>query len=241
MNWKFWQRAPDISASSPENPSTNLSNPAQWLVDLFGGTTDAGVNVNEQTAMRSSAVYACVTLIAKTIGSLPLKTYRRKPNGDSIEVPDTIPYYLLHDEPNPAMTSCVWREFLTANVILGGNAYAAIGRDQANRVIDLFPIPHQTVTVERVDGRNRYHVRLSDGAVEAFDQSDMLHIPGLGFDGVRGMSVIAWAARQAIGLSLATEQHGSKLFSNGARLGVVLKHPKTLSKEAQMRLSLIHI
>lgn len=224
--------------TSPENPSTSLSNPSSWLVDAFGGTsTDSGVLVSEATAMRTSAVYGCVSLIAKTIGSLPLKVYRRKTNGDPVEMPDTLPYYLLHDEPNPAMTSVVWREFLIANILLGGNAYAVIGRNQANQVVDLFPIHHSHVTVERVNGRNRYTVHLSDGTAEKFDQSDFLHIPGLGFDGVRGMSVITWAARQAVGLSLATEQHGSKLFSNGARLGVILKHPKNLSAPAIARLS----
>lgn len=234
MNWKFWQR---INNASPENPSTNLANPASWLLDYFGASTDAGITITEHTAMRASAVYACVTLIAKTIASLPLKVYRRKANGDAAEVPDTIPYYLLHDEPNPVMTSCVWREYLTANILLGGNAYAAIGRDQANRVVDLFPIPWRAVTPARdKSGRNTYTVELGDGHKEIFDQSDMLHIPGLGFDGLKGMSVISYGARQAVGLALATESHGSHLFANGARLGVVLKHPKNLSEAAQLRL-----
>lgn len=237
MHWKFWQRGA-VSASSPENPSTSLSNPAGWLLDYFGaGPTDAGVAVSEQSSMRTSAVYACVTLIAKTIGSLPLKVYRRRNNGDSVEVPDSLPYYLLHDEPNPVMTSCVWREFLAANMLLGGNAYAVIGRNQANQAIDLFPVHARAVTPERVDGRNRYLVRLADKSTETIDQSDMLHIPGLGYDGLKGQSVITWAARQAVGLALATEQHGSRLFSNGARLGVVLKHPKNLSKPAADRLA----
>ena len=135
------------------------------------------------------------------------------------------------------MTSCVWREYLTANILLGGNAYVAIGRDQANRVVDLFPIPWRAVLPARQkSGRMTYSVDLGDGTKEVFDQADMLHIPGLGFDGVKGLSVITYAARQAIGLALATESHGSRLFSNGARLGVVLKHPKSLSKEAQKRL-----
>lgn len=238
MTWKFWQRGESqkLLAASPENPTTSLSNPAGWLVDLFGGTTDAGVTVSEQSSMKTSAVYACVTLIAKTIGSLPLKVYRRKADGESIEVPDTLPYYLLHDEPNPAMTSIVWRKFLVANLLLGGNAYAAIGRNQANQVIDLFPIHHNLVKPKRVNGRNQYVVDVGGGETETIDQSDMIHVPGPGFDGVKGMSIITWAARQAIGLALATEQHGSKLFSNGARLGVVLKHPKTLSRDAQTRL-----
>jgi|CXWL01.1.fsa_nt_gi HK97 family phage portal protein len=238
MNWKFWKttETPDILAASPENQSTNLSNPSSWLADLFGGPTDSGVSVTSESAMRTSAVYSCVTLIAKTIGSLPLKVYRRKANGEAIEVPDTLPYYLLHDEPNPAMTSCVWREYLTASILLGGNAYIAIGRNHANQVIDLFPIPSGAVSVERVNGENRYTVRVGGSSTEIIHQSDMLHIPGLGFDGVQGLSVITYAARQAVGLSLATEQHGAKLFYNGARLGVVLKHPKSLSKDAQTRL-----
>ena len=239
MNWKFWASpSAEILASSPENPSTSLSNPAQWLVDLFGGTTDSGITVTPHSAMRSSAVYASVMLIAKCVGSLPLKVYRTKPNGESVEVPDTIPYYLLHDEPNPAMTSSVWRDFLTASILLQGNAYAAIGRNQSNQVMDLYPIHPSTVTVARLDsGLNQYSVKLNDGSSEQIHQSDMLHIPGLGFDGLRGYSVITLAARQAVGLALATEQHGNKLFSNGARLGVVLKHPRTLSKDAQTRLA----
>lgn len=237
MNWKFWQRG-GIFASSPENPSTNLSNPAGWLIDYFGGgPTDAGVAVSEQSSMRTSVVYACVNLIAKSIGSLPLKVYRRKNNGDSIEVPDSVPYYLLHNEPNPVMTSCVWREFLAASLLLGGNAYAVIGRNKANQVLDLFPVYAHAVTPERVDGRTRYTIRLADNSTETIDQSDMLHIPGHGYDGVKGQSVITHAARQAVGLALATEQHGSRIFSNGAKLGVVLKHPKSLSKDATKRLA----
>lgn len=237
MNWRFWERSARPLAQSPENPSTNLANPAQWLLDYLGGTpTDAGVNVNEISAMRTSAVYACVSLIAKTIASLPLKVFRMGEGDTSEEQPEHQLYYLLHDEPNPAMTSCVWREYLTASLLLSGNAYVAIGRNRANQVIDLFPIPPRTVKVERVSGRNQYHIRVNQVEEETWDQADILHIPGMGFDGVRGMSVVTFGARQAVGLSLATESHGSRIFSNGARLGVVLKHPKTLSKDAQARL-----
>lgn len=229
---------PGIRAQqSPENPNTPLAWPAQWLIDLLGGTpTASGVRVTDQTAMRTSAVYACVTLIAQAIGSLPLKVYQRGDRNAPLEAPDHPTYFLLHNEPNPAMTSTVWLEFLVANILLGGNAYTAIGRDRANRVLDLYPIPYGQVTPERVNGRNRYWIHLSDGSQELLDQNDMLHVPGLGFDGLRGMSVITWAAKQAVGLALATEEHGARLFSNGARLGVILKHPKNLSEPAQKRL-----
>jgi HK97 family phage portal protein len=227
---------PVIANASPENPSTNLGSPASWLVDFFhGGPTQAGRFVNSETAMRTSAVYACVTLIAQTIASLPLKVYRRV-DGDAVEVPDHPAYYLLHDEPNPAMTSTVWREFLVANLLLGGNAYAAIGRTKGGTLLDLFPIPYSYVHPRRVNGRNLYKVDLPGGGSELLDQSDMLHIPGLSFDGLTGLSVISHAAREAVGLALATEEHGGRVFSNGASLKTVLKHPKNISKPAQDRL-----
>lgn len=229
----WWQ---GIVGQSPENPSTPLSNPDKWLIDWFGGgPTEAGVFVNEQTALRTSAVYACVMLLAKIVGSLPLKVLRRLPNGDISEVPDNPMFYLLHDEPNPVMTSAVWREYLMTSVLLRGNAYVAIGRNQRNQIVDLFPIPPDRVTPERLDGRMIYHVRLNGGGTETLDQANVLHIPGMAYDGVRGVSVITWA-RNSIGLAVATETHGAKLFANGARTGLILKHPKTLSKEAQQRL-----
>lgn len=235
MDWSFLK---SFFNASPENPSTTLANPASWLVDLFGGPTNTGIHVNEHNAMQASAVYGCVTLISKTIASLPLKIYRRKQNGEAAEMPDSPLYYLLHDEPNTMMTSCAWREQMVASVLLGGNSYTVIERDGANRPVALLPVPWQSVTVQRLKGgRNQYVIDIGDGTKEVYDQSDVLHVPGLGFDGLKGMSVISCGARQAIGLALATESHGSHLFANGARLGVVLKHPKSLSTDAQSRLS----
>lgn len=229
--------APAIQAASIENPSTSIGNPASWLVDYFGGGFSfTGRTVSAESAMRTSAVYACVTLIAQTIASLPLKVYRRSKEGEAIEMPDAPAYYLLHDEPNEAMTSTVFREFLVANLLLGGNAYAAIGRTAGGQVLDLFPVPWGRVIPERVNGRNRYTIKLSDGSRETLDQDNIIHIPGLSYDGLCGCSVISAAAREAVGLSLATEEHGARVFSNGASLKVIATHPKNLSKPAQDRL-----
>lgn len=225
------------NSGSPENPSTPLSYPAQWLVDLFGGGQSmTGRNVSADSAMRTSAVYSCVTLIAQTIASLPLKVYRVKPDGESVEQTDSIAYYLLHNEPNPAMSSTVFRELMVTNLLLGGNAYAAIGKTKGGVLLDMYPIMYQNVVGHRVNGRNAYTVRLRTGESEVLDQSDMIHVPGLSYDGLTGLSVISHGAREAVGLSLGTEEHGARVFSNGASLKTVLTHPKTLSEPAQRRL-----
>lgn len=226
-----------IQNASPENPSTSLSSPAEWLVNFFGGGPAlTGRNISPESAMRTSAVYGCVSLIAQTIASLPLKVYRNMPSGEAIEQPDNPVYYLLHDEPNSMMTSAVFRELLVTNVLLGGNAYAAIGRTQGNRPFDLIPLLYQSVEAHRISARLKYKVYLSDGSSEIIDQSDMVHVPGLGFDGVSGMSVISHAAKESVGLALAAEEHGARVFSNGASLKVVASHPKNLSEPAQKRL-----
>lgn len=230
-------QAPVIVNASPENPSTSLSNPAEWLVNLFGGGPSlTGRNVSPESAMRTSAVYGCVSLIAQTIASLPLKVFRTMPNGESVEQPDNPVYYLLHSEPNATMTSTVFRELMVANVLLGGNAYAAIGRTNGNRPFDLIPLLYQSVEAYRKDARLKYKVRLSDGSAEIIDQSDMIHVPGLGFDGLSGLSVISHAAKESVGLALAAEEHGARVFSNGASLKVVATHPRNLSEPAQKRL-----
>lgn len=232
------QSVPAIrNSGSPENPSTPLSYPAQWLVDIFGGGLSfTGRNVSVDSAMRTSAVYSCVTLIAHTIASLPLKIYRGKPNGEAVEQTESIAYYLLHNEPNPAMTSVVWREIMVANLLLGGNAYAAIGKSKGGVLMDLYPIAYQNVTGHRKDGRNLYTIRLNTGESEILDQSQMIHVPGLSYDGLTGLSVISHGAREAVGLALGTEEHGARVFSNGASLNSVLTHPKNLSEAAQKRL-----
>ncbi len=218
--------------ASPENPSTPLSNPAEWLVEWFGGgPTASGVTVSEETAIRCGAVYACVSLLAQSIASLPLHVYKRTDDGRTKAREHQL-FGLLHDQPNLNMTSAVCRELLMTHVLLSGNAYAVIGRNRAGRAVDLLPIFPHAVTVERKDGRLLYRVSLEDGGQEIFDQSDMIHVPGMMFNGVTGLSPIS-AFRQAIGLALATEQYGAELFKNGARPGGVLEHPEALGKDAR--------
>lgn len=209
---------------------------------LFGRTT-SGKPVNERTAMQTTAVYACVRILAEAVASLPLHVYEYQDNGGKKLVHDHPLYYLLHDEPNPEMTSFVFRETLMSHLLIWGNAYAQIIRDGAGRVLGLYPLLPDKMDVQRDDRGNIYYVysRNSDenpmfkeyGDIR-LKAEDVLHIPGLGFDGLIGYSPIAMA-KNAVGMTLACEEYGASFFANGANPGGVLEHPGVLKDPSKVR------
>ena len=209
--------------------------PAQWLVDWFRGgePTAAGVPVDEARALTYSAFWFGVRLIAEAVASLPLLVYRRLPGGGKERAADDPLYGLLHDEPNPEMTSMVFRETLQAHVVTWGNAYAEIQRDGAGNPVYLWPLLPNTVAPERNgSGQLRYRLRQPGAADRFIDAADVLHVPGLGFDGLTGYSVVRMA-RQSIGLGLACERFGATFFGNGAKPSGILAHPGTPPKQAR--------
>lgn len=209
---------------------------------LFGRTT-SGKPVNERTAMQTTAVYACVRILAEAVASLPLHVYEYQDDGGKKLVHDHPLYYLLHDEPNPEMTSFVFRETLMSHLLIWGNAYAQIIRDGAGRVLGLYPLLPDKMDVQRNDKGNIYYVysRNSDenpmfkeyGNIK-LKAEDVLHIPGLGFDGLIGYSPIAMA-KNAVGMTLACEEYGASFFANGANPGGVLEHPGVLKDPSKVR------
>ena len=209
---------------------------------LFGRTT-SGKPVNERTAMQTTAVYACVRILAEAVASLPLHVYEYQDDGGKKLVHDHPLYYLLHDEPNPEMTSFVFRETLMSHLLIWGNAYAQIIRDGAGRVLGLYPLLPDKMDVQRDDRGNIYYVysRNSDenpmfkeyGDIR-LKAEDVFHIPGLGFDGLIGYSPIAMA-KNAVGMTLACEEYGARFFANGANPGGVLEHPGVLKDPSKVR------
>ena len=209
---------------------------------LFGRTT-SGKPVNERTAMQTTAVYACVRILAEAVASLPLHVYEYQDDGGKKLVHDHPLYYLLHDEPNPEMTSFVFRETLMSHLLIWGNAYAQIIRDGAGRVLGLYPLLPDKMDVQRDDRGNIYYLysRNSDenpmfkeyGDIR-LKAEDVLHIPGLGFDGLIGYSPIAMA-KNAVGMTLACEEYGASFFANGANPGGVLEHPGVLKDPSKVR------
>ena len=208
---------------------------------FLGGTT-SGKAVTERSAMQMTAVYSCVRILAEAIAGLPLHLYQYASEGSKEKAVKHPLYFLLHDEPNPEMTSFVFRETLMTHILLWGNAYAQILRNGKGEVIGLYPLMPNRMTVDRDrDGRLYYSYQATQedaptlkGQNVILRPSDVLHIPGLGFDGLVGYSPIAMA-KNAIGLAIATEEYGAKFFANGAAPSGVLEHPGTIKDPSRVR------
>ena len=201
--------------------------------NFFFGASSSGKSVSEKTALQTTAVYACVRILAETIASLPLHTYRYSPGGKE-KVQDHPLYPLLHSEPNPEMTSFVFRETLMGHLLLWGNAYAQIIRDGRGRVLGLYPLLPNKMLVSRTDQGILFYQYEKDGRTFFLPDTEVLHIPGLGFDGLVGYSPIAMA-KNAIGMAIATEEYGAKFFANGASPGGVLEHPGVVKDPGKIR------
>lgn len=208
---------------------------------LFGGST-SGKAVNERSSMQMTAVYACVRILAEAIASLPLHLYEYGEGNNKIKALEHPLYRLLHDEPNEEMTSFIFRETLMTHILLWGNAYAQIIRNGKGEVVSLYPLMPDRMQVDRdTHGRifYQYTIRSEDaptmkGSSCILDPMDVLHIPGLGFDGLVGYSPIAMA-KNAIGMAIACEEYGAKFFANGAAPSGVLEHPGTVKDPARLR------
>ena len=224
------------SRDKPQNRTTGSS-----YAFFMGGST-AGKAVNERSAMQMTAVYACVRILSEAIAGLPLHLYKYGCDGSKEKAVEHPLYFLLHDEPNKEMTSFVFRETLMTHLLLWGNAYAQVIRNGKGEVIALYPLMPNRMEVNRTDkGQLYYQYTTSsddaptvEGSTAVLMPEDVLHIPGLGFDGLVGYSPIAMA-KNAIGLAIATEEYGAKFFANGAAPSGVLEHPGTIKDPQRVR------
>lgn len=219
---------------------TNSTNGSGYRF-LFGGS-NSGKNVNERSAMQMTAVYACVRILSESIAGLPVHLYQYVDSGSKQKALEHPLYRLLHDEPNPEMTSFVFRETLMTHLLLWGNAYAQIIRNGKGQVVALYPLMPNRMSVDRDDkGHLFYQYQMQDSDAPTaksgtviLKPTDVLHVPGLGFDGLVGYSPIAMA-KNAIGLSIATEEYGAKFFANGATPSGILEYPGTVKNPEAIR------
>lgn len=210
---------------------------------FFGGST-AGKNVTERSSMQMTAVYSCVRVLAEAVAGLPLHLYKYTDSGGKDKALEHPLYFLLHDEPNPEMTSFVFRETLMTHLLLWGNAYAQLIRNGRGEVVGIYPLMPNRVSVNRDDNGNIYYKylrSLEDAPLNKDNEvillpSEVLHIPGLGFDGLVGYSPIAMA-KNAIGMAIACEEYGAKFFANGATPGGILEHPGVVKDPERVRAS----
>ena len=202
---------------------------------FFFGSSNAGKSVNPKNAVQLSTVYACVRVIAETIASLPLAVYEETETGSHKATEHPL-YRILHDEPNHEMTSFVLREVMLSHLLLWGNSYCQIIRTGKNHIAGLYPLLPDRMEVDRDSktGALIYTYTTTEGNAVKLKPSDVLHIPGLGFDGIMGYSPIA-LEKNAIGLGIAAEEYGSTFFKNGARPSGVLTHPNTVRDPKRLR------
>ena len=192
--------------------------------------------------MQMTAVYSCVRILAEAVAGLPFHLYRYNDSGGKEKALDHPLYFLLHDEPNPEMTAFAFRETLMGHLLLWGNAYAQIVRNGKGQVLGLYPLMPNKMRVDRDQNGRIYYVytrtqedsKLGETGQVYLDAKDVLHIPGLGFDGIMGYSPIAMA-KNAVGMAIACEEYGAKFFANGASPGGVLEHPGIVKDPERVR------
>lgn len=211
--------------------------------EFFKGISESGQVVTEKSSMQISAIYACVRILSEAVASLPLGLYMTDEKGLKTRAVDDPLYRLVHDEPNPEMSSFNFRETMMIHLLLWGNAYAQIQKNGKGEITALYPLMPDRMKVDRDEKRNLYYeyqVEQGDApsikaaSVIRFRPEQILHIAGLGFDGLIGYSPVAMA-KNVIGMTQSCEEYGSKFFKNGAYPGGVLEHPGTLEDPEKVR------
>jgi HK97 family phage portal protein len=197
--------------------------------DLFNlPLNPTGITVTDTTAMRCAAVYACVEKIA-VIASLPKHIYKETVNGrERVNHPF---WELLNIEPQKSWTAASMWERTIASMLLRGDGIIEIirGGRVRSKVIGLRPLIRENVYITQVDGELAYRITDQKGATRVLTQADVLHFPGFGFNGYHGMSVIQYAARVGVGISLSADQYSAEFFANGQRPDFLLTTEGTLN------------
>jgi HK97 family phage portal protein len=213
--------------------------PGGFFYGGMGTKTKAGSSVSEYNALQLSVVWACIKILSEDSASLPLHLYRRRKGGGKDRAWADDRYFLMHDQPNPEMTAMSFRETYASHLLSWGNGFAEkeLSGGRINKIMALWPITPNRVTVKRNEKKKIiYHVSLEGGQFVELPKGNILHTPGLSFNGLVGYSPIA-AARESVGLGMALEEFGELYFGQGTHPGVVVSHPSELSPSAHSNLT----
>ena len=213
------------------NSVTASSGDVESMMDIFNSSMSAhGEPVTRDSAMKVSAVYACVRLLCGTIGTLPAHIYQRD-NGKK-EVAKSHPYYkTLHDEPNPMLTSVVFWESVVNHILMEGDHFSLIGRNRNGDMLTLTPMNPARAVVDVKNGRLVYAFILDDGSTAVYDQDDVFHVPNIGWNGKRGLSTLRSALMNAAGGSLAADKYSATFFANDATPRGYIKFDSVLKED----------
>ena len=217
-----------LIGSKPEQRST-LSNPSSWFIEwLNGGPSVAGQKVNPETALKVSTVYACVSLLSRTIASLQLGFYRKLEDG-SEEITGTPEQYAVCIEPNDRMTSYTWRSTFMLHLMMRGNAYAKLKFDRTGRVSG-FQILHPDFVEPYLYKGKIFYKNTNEGASETLDSGEVLHIRNFSDDGIEGKSPLTYA-RESVGMALAANDYAAAMYENGGGLRGIVETPIPLDQK----------
>ncbi len=222
-----------FSKRSLENPDTSLSDPANWLFEALGSQpTSSKVLVNEDTAIQLTAVWSAVNTISDTLAELPLQLVQKK-RDHTTRVINKHPTLRLLDQPNEFMTPIVMKSTKQSHTLLRGNSYGMIARTRGGEPFEIWPLDPSQTDPQIKNGKLWYRTMLDTG-VAYIEASDIIHIPALARNGIKGMSIIG-AQREALGHSIAVQNYGSKFFANGAKPGGLLSFEKKITDPAKVR------
>ncbi len=237
INLLAWHATQQVRQGIEKIKNLSLTDPKSWdtsLWNLRGSQSLSGETVTEETALTYSAVWNAITLISGTVGSLPLHLMQKQDK--SKHIADNKPLYrVMHDQWNPYMTAMAGREVMMAHILSWGNGYAEKVINVYGELVELWPIPPNRVTPKMQGGEFVYEIRMDGESDLTLAREKILHIPGLGFDGFVGYSVISMA-RKSIGLGMALETFGSLYFGQGTHPGVIITHPNKLGTDAHANL-----
>lgn len=237
INWLGFNNPRD----APRTPDVRNDVRDSGTLFVFG-RANSGEQVDEKSAMQIATVYACVRLLAESVAQLPLHLYKvTEPDGQE-KANDHPLYKILYREPNPEMTSFSYWEAVMTHLLLWGNSYSQIVRDGKNTVLGLYPLLPENVEIDRTDKGELYyiyHAYTNEVPGETnkdiiFRRDEILHIPGLSFNGLVGFSPIAMM-KNSLGTTMAVEKYGSSFFKNGAQPAGVLQHPNLLKDPEKVR------
>lgn len=217
----------------PKNAIDSTGMYSDEVMQAFGITSyAAGQLVTPLSAMRVAAVFACVQRISGAIMTLPVDLYRTDGEIPVKQARDDL-WYKLNEQPHLNFSAASHWENVSVGQLLRGDSHTWIRRGSNNAIRELLPLPAGSVSpMRQPNGSVRYYISLADYGIQTWvEPSEILHFPGFGFDGVKSMSVIQYAARAAVGNSLAMDEYSGKFFENGAHPSIILQSPDKMSNE----------
>ncbi len=223
-------------SSSDEYSMEDFDRDAREKMGIGGRVSATGVNVNEEKALKYITVYSCARVLAEDVAHPPLFVYKERRSGGKDKAKDHRLYEVLHDEPNDEMTSMTWRETQIGHLVLSGNCYSLITHNRRGQVIDLYPVPWADIEPVRNERTRKLEYRLTDrGKQEILPPEKVFHIPGLGYDGIKGYSPVRMGA-EAIALGLAATEFVSRFYGQGMNIGTIIEHPEVMEQDSRTAL-----